>query len=111
MLIICAEVAERSPNLAPRYIAARVYKLSRIARSLHKRYEAACSYEWANTEAYEKRTESLELKAMQVGLDLDVVVTHQRDPRGWPLIIYSRGGKSNTNPPSHLEQQEIGRLG
>lgn len=64
-----------------------VRKLAKIARSLQRRYEAACSYEWANTPAYERRTERLEAQAVQIGEALGVTVELQRDPRGWPLII------------------------
>lgn len=68
-----------------------VRQLAKIARSLHGRYEAACSYEWANTPAYERRTERLEVHAAQIGEALGVTVEHQRDPRGWPVIVKGFG--------------------
>lgn len=68
-------------------VAQTVYDLGKIAKSLHKRYEAACNYAWACEEKYEKRTERLEAKAEELGKEIDVQVSHQRDPRGWPLIV------------------------
>lgn len=70
------------------YVVTRaVYDLQKIAGQLHKRYEAACSYEYANTDRYNKRTENLESKAVSIGKEIGVTIGHQRDPRGWPLIV------------------------
>ena len=62
-------------------------KLQKLASSLRKRYEAACSYEWACTTEYERRTDKLELKAQTLAKDLGVFLEIQRDPRGWPFIV------------------------
>lgn len=67
-------------------IASGVAELARIAGSLHKRYENACSYQWANEPAYEKRTANLEAKAAKVAKGLGIELELQTDPRGWPLI-------------------------
>ena len=93
--------------------AQTIHEAHRLAKALRARYEAACSYPWANTPAYEKRTEKMEAKLCKlleaVGFNitqshaLDIVPVHgpnglplwaalQRDPRGWPLIL-SIGGR------------------
>lgn len=73
--------------LTPFRIASNVEQLVKLARSLHRRYEAMCNYQWANTEAYERRTERLEARTVAIGEAIGVTVEHQRDPRGWPLIV------------------------
>lgn len=61
--------------------------LARAAESLRKRYEAECSYEWADTEAYRKRTETQErnLVARVEALGLHAYI--QSDPRGATLYV------------------------
>ena len=101
MLTHVARIAAECPELSPHRVATTVMDLQRMAASLHKRYEAACSYEWANTPAYERRTERMEAKAAAFAPFQTMgklTVEHQRDPRGWPLILKLRG-------------VEIGRLG
>jgi hypothetical protein len=101
MLTHAARIAAECPELSPHRIALLVLNLQSIAASLHKRYEAACSHEWANTPAYERRTERLEAKAAELAPFQTMgrlTVEHQRDPRGWPLIL-------------KLNNAEIGRLG
>ncbi len=92
MLNLTAEVSRVNTKVKMYEIPRAVAKLQRIASSLHKRYEAACSYEWANTEAYEKRTERLEWKAGELAEAIGVQVEFQRDPRGWPMSIKTLGG-------------------
>jgi hypothetical protein len=88
-------------------IARHMAQLAKIASQLHKRYEAACSYEWANTEKYERRTENLEGKAREIADKLGVFLEHQRDPRGWPIILYfTPVGPDGTG----RNADEIGRL-
>lgn len=78
----------RTDENAKLYDVARVvFDLGKIASSLHKRYENACNYEWACTEKYLRRTESLEQKARDLGASIGLTVGHQRDPRGWPMIV------------------------
>lgn len=68
-----------------------VQALAKAAKSLHKRYENECSYEWADTDRYRKRTENLErhIAELFAGLKLpsDCTMEIQGDPRGWPLIF------------------------
>lgn len=98
-LSIAVQIGRIDPNAPTPRIANVVDKLQRLARSLHKRYEAACSYEWANTPEYERKTERTEEKAAQLARTIPgLVVEHQRDPRGWPLILKMDGA-------------ELGRLG
>lgn len=87
--------------------AQTIHSAHRLAKALRARYEAQCSYEWANTPAYEKRTEKLEAKlcamleaAGFVRVDYwkevmprdRLAYALQRDPRVWPLIL-SIGGR------------------
>jgi hypothetical protein len=66
-------------------------KLQRVAVSLHHRYEAACNGIGDGseevTQAFDRRTEKLEWKAGQLGEEIGLTIDHQRDPRGWPLIV------------------------
>lgn len=68
-----------------------VQALAKGARSLHKRYENECSYQWADTDAYRKRTENLEKKLAALFAELNLpdncTMEIQGDPRGWPLIF------------------------
>jgi hypothetical protein len=87
MLDITAEIVRSNPEAKIYNVTDAVEKLARIARSLHKRYEAQCNYQWANTESYERRTEKIEAQAQAIGASIGVQIGLQRDPRGWPLII------------------------
>jgi hypothetical protein len=101
MISHAARIAAECPELSPHRVTSVVMDLQHMAASLHKRYEAACSYEWANTPAYERRTERMEAKAADLAPFQTMgrlTVEHQRDPRGWPLILKLNG-------------VEIGRLG
>lgn len=99
MLSHAVRIAQELPGASPHRIANTLQNLQIIAASLHRRYEAACSYEWANTDKYIRATERLEGKALVTataipGLSLEF----QHDPRGWPLIL-------------KLNDVELGRLG
>jgi hypothetical protein len=63
-----------------------VLELGKLAKSLHKRYENACNYQWATTDKYERATERMEEKAVKLGQAIGITIDLQRDPRGWPLI-------------------------
>lgn len=52
----------------PYHASQAVSKLQRLARSLHKRYGAKCSYQWADNDVYRKRTASLEKKAHELAV-------------------------------------------
>ncbi len=64
-LLACLEVAvalaHQNPEATPYRIARAVHDLQKVGQQLHRRYEAA-----ANAR---------------------ITLAHQRDPRGWPLII------------------------
>ena len=94
-LIACLEVAvviaRKQPDLLAFRIARTIHDLQRIGRQLHRRYEASCSYQWADSDAYRRRTEQLELKVAAVAVSGQVSVELQRDPRGWPIIIQVDG--------------------
>lgn len=72
-----------------------VQSLAKLAKSLHKRYENECSYQWADTDAYRKRTENMEKKAadlfVSLGLPASCTLELQGDPRGWPLVFTIEG--------------------
>ena len=98
-LILAARLGRACPTLPAVTVADTVHGLARLAASLHRRYEAACSYQYANTEKYERATERREAKARDLAAKIPgLTVEHQRDPRGWPLIL-------------KLDGEEIGRLG
>jgi hypothetical protein len=94
-LIACLEVAvllaNQNPDATPYRIARAVHDLHKIGQQLHRRYEASCSYAHANTEAYEKRTATLEDRATEAAANARITLGFQRDPRGWPLVISVNG--------------------
>jgi len=73
----------------------RLGKLESMAIALSKRYEAACSYQWADTDKFRAATERLELriKAVVSGFDDKHRVTCelQGDPRGSSLKLSING--------------------
>ncbi|NBU79675.1 MAG: hypothetical protein EBS50_11510 [Sphingomonadaceae bacterium] len=73
-----------------------VQALAKIAKTLHVRYEAECSHQWADTDAYRQKTETLEKKAARLFQELELppktaTLEFQRDPRGWPLVFTIEG--------------------
>lgn len=72
-----------------------VQSLAVAAKSLQKRYENECSYEWADTDRYRKRTENLEKKIGELfaalNLPAECTMEIQGDPRGWPLKFIISG--------------------
>ena len=82
-----AEYVKTYPDCKIYNVVRDAMALQKIAVSLHKRYESACSYEWAGTEKYEKRTETLENKASAIAAGLGVTIGFQHDLRGWPMIL------------------------
>lgn len=91
---LIAEVARYSSTVKTYDIPRNFIKLQKLASSLHKRYEAACSYEWTDTEAYRARTEALENKALRLAEDLGIGLEIQGDPRGWPFIVRVGGAET-----------------
>lgn len=86
-LNVVAEIVKTNPDCKIYNVTRDVANLAKIARSLHKRYEASCSYEWATTDKYNRATDRLEDKAQSIGINLGVTIGLQRDPRGWPVIV------------------------
>lgn len=87
MMQLVAEIVRSDETERIYNVVRAVQELAKIARALHKRYENACCYEWANTEKYEKATNRLEAKASAIAEEINVTIGFQRDPRGWPLIV------------------------
>jgi hypothetical protein len=96
VLIACLEltvvVARDAPKVGPYRIARAIHDLQQIGRQLHRRYEASCSYQWADTDAYELRTERLQKKAFLIAGEAGFSIEHQTDPRGWPIIVKTSQG-------------------
>lgn len=91
MLEIIGTIMRDIPESKLYEVSRAVYDLQKIAAQLHKRYEAACSYQWACTEKYERKTEKLESMAQEIGAGIGITVGHQHDPRGWPLVLIIGG--------------------
>jgi hypothetical protein len=106
-LTIAAKVAQGKPQLSPYEIARDIRAITQLAIKLHKRYKAACNYEWATTDAYERRTDKLEVKAQQHADALGVILEFQHDPRGWSLILYKTWDIDGTSERAN----QLGRLG
>ncbi len=91
MMELAALVMQDVPGSKLYQVIDAVYDLQRLARSLHRRYEAQCSYQWADTAAYSTRTDNMEAKAVKIGAEIGIAVELQRDPRGWPVIVKIAG--------------------
>jgi hypothetical protein len=72
--------------------------LARKGASLRRRYEAQCSYPWANTDAYLARTERQENAARDLAERLGLCVDFQHDPRGPALHVAADANLSHTAP-------------
>src|ERR1700691_158861 len=91
-----ASLSREMPTLAPHEIGKLVSTLIRGATSLHKRYEAICSYEWANTPAYERATEKKEATLLALAKDAGLIDVHfGRDPRGTTMVVKVPSGASD----------------
>lgn len=80
--------------------------IQRRGKGLHSRYENECNYQWAGTEAYQKKTEAFEASLLKrckaFGFEH---IRHnyssppqegnhiylQTDPRGWPIVLIVSG--------------------
>lgn len=86
------------PDGVPNYWtnALKLSRLESLARQLRSRFEAQCSYEWANTEKYEKRTETLVKEAQTLFANLSGPgkrsMEVNRDPRGCALKVTIHDG-------------------
>ena len=85
LLALVSIVTRHNPKLYPVVIARNLAKLQRLSVTLRKRYEATCSYPWANEEKYLNQTEKYERKAQELGQEIGLVIDHQQDPRGCAL--------------------------
>ena len=88
LLYVVALCAQRLPDTAPLRIARDLAKLQRLAVTLRKRYEAECSYGWANAEKYTRDTERHEVKAVVIASSLGLKTELQRDPRGCAIKLF-----------------------
>lgn len=84
-ITLAALIASKGDLSKSVMIARNIAKLQRLSVSLRKRYEAQCSYQWADTPDYETRTANLESKARILGQEIGIVIEHQSDPRGAAL--------------------------
>lgn len=84
-------------------------ELQKTGASLHSRYENLCNgFPWdkdgSYTEKYERATDKKEEKIIQLCAAHGIAATHdvnerregvfimlQRDPRGWPIVLYVSG--------------------
>ena len=71
-------------------ITDEVLSLARAAESLRKRYEAACSYQWADTDEYRAKTERAENRIIERVKALGLHAYLQTDPRGATLYVDSK---------------------
>jgi len=71
-----------------------VYDMAKLAKVLHKRYEASCGYQWACAGKYERRTANIEAQVKALAESIGVEYERQGDPRGWPVIIKFNGHES-----------------
>lgn len=86
-LLLVGDIMRTNDQAILNHVVQVVQKLASAAKSLHRRYEASCSYPWANTDAYEAKTERMEENAVSLAAELGLTLWLQRDPRGWPFII------------------------
>jgi hypothetical protein len=86
---------ELAPNTRTSIVAELASRLIRAATSLHRRYEAACSYEWACTEAYERGTERKEDAVRKMLAPHGIACEFGSDPRGAPVTLKLKSGRTN----------------
>ena len=91
---------ENIVDLAP-LLGRDVLEMQDVARRLHHLYENACNYELSPGQ--EKRQERLEKRATAIAAEHGLECHHQRDPRGWPLKVFSSGPL-----PGLIQGRELG---
>lgn len=67
---------------------------ARSASTLHKRFEAECSYQWADTDKYRDRTQKLVERVRTKAREYQMGIEINQDPRGAPLKIVSFKGET-----------------
>jgi hypothetical protein len=89
--LACLELAvlagQQNPDATPYRLAKAIHDLQKTGEQLHRRYVADCSYQYADTDKFRRRTEVLEDQAHETAANARLTLGFQRDPRGWPLII------------------------
>ena len=83
------------PIVRAHIVAELASKLVRAAKSLHRRYEAECSYEWADTDAYRSATERKEKAVAKLMKPYGIDCVFNGDPRGAPIKLKLPTGKTN----------------
>lgn len=84
---IAIKLGQFYPHRQARLLSTNLCKLAKLARSLRKRYENDCNYQWADTDEYRARTAELQKKTIELGYEIGVKVEHQQDPRGAPVCL------------------------
>lgn len=69
-------------------MARRLVELESLAKALRKRFEAICSYPWANEEKYLARTDRMIARAEQLLILMCVGGEINRDPRGAAIKLF-----------------------
>ena len=87
LITIAVKLGQANTDNNPVMLSRNLCKLHKIAVSLRNRYEAVCSYDWANTDDYLKKTEKLEIKAESLAQEIGLKACHHRDPRGVSLTL------------------------
>lgn len=75
-----------------KHIYQTLKELEKIAKQLHRLYEAHCNY--GLTARQEKREEKLREKARKLAEQLGLKVYIQGDPRGLPLYLIEKEGRN-----------------
>lgn len=106
---LAARLAQAQPDKLPRDIAMTIVLANKQAKTLRKRWENQCNYEWACTPKYEAATEKLEQRLVKVltsagftqaaANTIDnaraaispLAFALQADPRGLPVILNIAG--------------------
>ncbi len=69
------------------YLPEVLASLAHYGALLQNRYGNTCSYEWATTPAYERRTETIERNARELAASVGLEIYLQGDPRGATVYV------------------------
>lgn len=72
-------------------------ELAKMGERLRKRYENACSYQWATTERYEADTERAEKRLSDYASAAGLRLYIQGDPRGATVYVCGPEGEMTPN--------------
>jgi hypothetical protein len=84
---IVGKLREAGCGSSERALASRLNLLATLGEALRKRYENECSYEWANTPEYERRTRALEERISTIAKDGGLHLFLQGDCRGATVYV------------------------